>query len=171
MDVPPNIPSLLLEGLHMLSDVLQILVPAPGIHHQIHMVILHLRNHRVIDRPALLVGEHRQRPRAVLEPGHVGDDQALEERDAVVAVQAEAAHVGHVEEAAVGAAVEGGVHDGVLVLDRHRPSGEGDHLAAVLHVEVVEGRLLEAIGGGGGGEGAAVVGGGEAAGEGLAQLP
>lgn len=82
--------------------------------------------------------------------------------------------MGDVEEAAVGAAVEGGVHDGVLVLDGHRPPGEGDHLAAVLHVEVVEGRLLEAIGGGGEGAAAVVVvvgGGGEAAGEGLAQLP
>lgn len=40
-------------------------------------------------------------------------------------------------------AVERRVHDGVAVLHRHRPAGEGHHLAAVLHVEVVQDGLLQ----------------------------
>lgn len=166
MNMPPNIASLRLEHLHVLPNVLQIFVPTTRIHNQVDMIVLDLRHHGVINRPSLLIGEHGQRPRAGLEAGDVGDHQLLKERDAVLALEAEAAHVGDIEEAAVGAAVEGGVHDGVLVLDRHRPAGEGDHLAAILHVEVVEGRLLEfGFGGSGDGEGAAVgAGGGEAAG-------
>lgn len=65
--------------------------------------------------------------------------------------------MGHVEQAAVGAAVQGGVDDGILVLDRHRPAGERDHLPAVGYVEVVEDGLLQ-VGGGCGEMAAAVAG-------------
>ena len=139
------------------------------------MVVLHPGDYGVINSPAALVGEDGEGAGPEAEAGNVGDDQALKEADAVLPLEAEAAHVGDVEEAAVGAAVEGGVHDGVLVLDGHAPAGEGHHLAIVLDVEIVEGGLLElGLGGRGGGEGARPAVGlglGEVAGDGLPKLP
>lgn len=176
MDVHGDVPSLGLEGLHLGPDVGKILVPAAGIHNEVDVVVLDLCDDGVVDGTAALVGEDGEGAGAVAEAGDVGDDEALEKGHAVAAGEAEAAHVRDVEEGAVLATVDGGVHDGILVLDGHAPPGEGHHLGPVLHVEVVQGRLLELPiggGGGGGGKGLAVEGsgGGEAAGKDLAQLP
>lgn len=143
MNVPINTPTLGLEALHMRPNMRQILIPAPCIHNQVNVIILHLRYHRVINGAALLVGENGQRPRPGRQPGDVGDDELLQEGHAVPPLEAQPAHVRHIEEATVGAAVQGGVDDGVLVLDGHAPPGERHHLSAVLDVEVVQGRLLE----------------------------
>ena len=75
-------------------------------------------------------------------------------------------HVRDVEEGGVRARVcVGGDHALVGVLDGHVPAGEGDELAAVLHVEGVEGGPL-GRGGGGGGEGAREEEGGDGGGGG-----
>ena len=176
MNVPLHIPSLGLEGLQVRADVRQVLVPAPGVYHQVDVVVSHLGHHGIVDGAAALVGEDGEGPGARAKAGDVSDDEGLEEWGAIAAAEAEAAHVGDVEEAGGGAAVEGGVHDRVLVLQRHAPPGERHHFAAVLDVEVVERRLLELhrLRSGGGGEGAghgAGLGSGEAAGEALAELP
>lgn len=173
VDVPLDVPALLVEGLHVRPDVGEVLVPASGVDDEVDVLVGDLGDDGVVDGAALLVGEDGERAGAVPERGDVGDDEGLEEGDGVAALEAEAAHVGDVEEAGVGAAVDGGVHDGVLVLDGHAPAGERHHLAAVGDVEVVERRLLElglrrlrgarqvadARGGGGGRGGAAGEGG------------
>lgn len=143
MDVPLDVAALLVEGLHVLPNVGEILVPAPGVDDEVDVLVGDLGNDGVVDGAAAVVGEDGERPGAVLERRDVGDDEGLEEGDGLAAVEAEAAHVGDVEEAAVGAAVEGGVHDGVLVLDGHAPPGERHHLPAVRDVEVVQRRLLQ----------------------------
>jgi len=143
VDVPLDVSALLIERLHVLLDVGEVLVPAPGVDDEVDVVVGDLGDDGVVDGAALVVGEDGERAGAVPERGDVGDDEGLEERDGVAAPEAEAAHVGHVEEPAVGAAVDGGVHDGVPVLDGHAPAGERHHLAAVRDVEVVQRRLLE----------------------------
>lgn len=172
MDVPIDVPSLGLEQLHVGPNVGKILVPAPRIHDQVDVIILDLGDDGVVDGAAALVGEDGEGAGAIAEPSDVGDDEALEEGHTVATGEPEAAHVGDVEEAGVLAAVKRRVHDGVLVLDGHAPSGERHHLGTMLHVEIVQGRLLE-LGLGRGGEGLAVegLGLGEAAGQDLAQLP
>ena len=176
MDVPVDVPALGLECFHVRSNVGKILIPTPSVNHQVNKIITDLGDHRVIDGASALIGEDRESPSARFETGDIGDHKTLEEGDAVLAHEAEAAHMGDVEEAAIFAAVDGGVHDGILVLDGHAPSGEGDHLAAIFNMEVMEDGFLELTGGGGGGEGTVLVaavgmGVGEAAGEGLAELP
>lgn len=143
MDVPLDVPALLVECLHVRPDVCQVLVPAAGVDDEVDVLVGDLCDDGVVDGAAFLVGEHGERAGAVPKPRDVGDDERLEEGDGAAALEAEAAHVCDVEEAAVGAAVDGGVHDGVLVLDGHAPPGERHHLAAVGDVEVVERRLLE----------------------------
>ena len=143
MDVPLDISALLVEGLHVRLDVGEVLVPAASVDDEVYVLVGDLGDDGVVDGAAFLVGEDGERAGAVLEAGDVGDDEGLEEGDGPAALEAEAAHVGDVEEAAVGAAVDGGLHDGVLVLDGHAPPGERHHLAAVGDVEVVERRLLE----------------------------
>lgn len=113
----------------MLVQVLQVLVPAAGVDDEVDRVLAGARDDGVVDDPSPLVREHRQRARTDGDPPHVADDQGLEERDGVLALERQAAHVGHVEERGLRPAVLSGVHDGVAVLDRHRPPGEGDHLA------------------------------------------
>lgn len=143
VDVPRDIASLRTEGLHVLADVCEILIAASGVDDQVDVVISHLGDDRIIDGASPLVREHGERPSARSQPLNVGDDKLLQEADGILPLEAEPAHVGDVEEAAVGAAVEGGIHNRVLVLDRHAPSGEGDHLAAILHVKIVQHRPLQ----------------------------
>ena len=143
MDVPLDISALLVEGLHVRLDVGEVLVPAASVDDEVYVLVGDLGDDGVVDGAAFLVGEDGERAGAVLEARDVGDDEGLKEGDGPAALEAEAAHVGDVEEAAVGAAVDGGLHDGVLVLDGHAPPGERHHLAAVGDVEVVERRLLE----------------------------
>jgi hypothetical protein len=143
VDVPLDVAALLVEGLHVLPDVSEVLIPAPGVDDEVDVLVVHLGDDGVVDGAALLIGEDREGAGAVLEAHDVGDDEGLEEGDGLAAHEAEAAHVGDVEEAALGAAVNGGVHDRVLVLDGHAPASERHHLAAVGDVEIVERRLLE----------------------------
>lgn len=143
MDMPVDIPTLELESPHESLNMRQILISAPCIQNQINVIILHLGDHRVIDRPAVLIGEHRQRPGPGGKPLNISNHQRLEEPHAVLALEAEPAHVGDVEEAPIGAAIERRIHDRILVLDRHAPPGERHHLPAILDVEVVERCLLQ----------------------------
>jgi len=143
VDVPLDVSALLVERLHVRLDVGEVLVPAPGVDDEVDVLVGDLGDDGVVDGASLLGGEDGERAGAVPERRDVGDDEGLEERDGVAAPEAEAAHVGHVEEAPVGAAVDGGVHDGVPVLDGHAPAGERHHLAAVGDVEVVQRRLLQ----------------------------
>lgn len=149
MDVPVDIPALGLECFHMRSNVGKILIPTPSINHQVNEIITDLSDHRVIDGASALIGEDRESPSARLETGNIGNHEALKERDAVLAHEAEATHVRDIKKAAIFTAVDGGVHDGILVLDRHAPSGERDHLSAIFDMEVMENGFLELTGGSG----------------------
>lgn len=99
----------------------------------------------VVNNTAILVGENRERPGSRLEALDVGNHESLQEIGGVGAFERKPTHVGDIEQAAVGAAIGGGLHDAVLVLNGHGPPGERHHLAAVLDVVVIQHRLLQLL--------------------------
>mmetsp|Transcript_7941 Transcript_7941/g.28777 ORF Transcript_7941/g.28777 Transcript_7941/m.28777 type:complete len:278 (+) Transcript_7941:1018-1851(+) len=119
-------------------DVRQVLLPVSGVHNKVDVLSVHLGHHGVVDRSALLVHQDAQASASVLERRDVAHDQALDEGDGVLAGQGDPEHMRHVEDAALLPAVGRRVHDRVLVLNRHRVPGEGNHLCALVHVEVVQ---------------------------------
>jgi hypothetical protein len=127
VDVPLDVAALLVEGLHVLPDVSEVLIPAPGVDDEVDVLVVHLGDDGVADGAALLISEDREGAGAVLEAHDVGDDEGLEEGDGLAAHEAEAAHVGARWEELEGG---DGESDGVLVrrrggalLPRGPPSG------------------------------------------------
>ena len=115
-----------LERLQVLVDVRLVLLAARAVEHDVHILVVHLGHHGVVDDAALVVGHHGEGTGAVLQAADVADDDGLDELDRVLTAHGRAEHVRDVEDGSLAPAVLGGLHDAVLVLDGHAVAREGD---------------------------------------------
>ena len=87
-------------------------------------------DHQVVDQATGGVGQQRVDLAAVGQRDEVGGGERFQPGAGAGPADLDLPHVGHVEQAGVGARVEVFLQDARGVLDGHVPAGEGDHLCA-----------------------------------------
>ena len=116
----------------------QVLLCIGGVHHQQEPVLLESVQVGVVDGAAVLIGDDAVLGLVDLQRHDVAGQNVLQEGHTLRALHQQAAHVGHVEQAAGVAGVQVLGNDAGGVLDGHFPSAEVHHLGAGGHMDIVE---------------------------------
>ena len=128
---------LAVEALQRFVQVLEILVGVGGVHHQQIAVLLKEIQVRVVHRAAVFVGDDAVLCHVQIQCADVAGQHVLQKRLALRTGDAQAAHVGHVEQAAHLTGVQMLGNDAAGVLDGHFPSAEVHQLRAGGYVGVI----------------------------------
>ena len=124
-------------------EMLQVLVRVGGVDHQQIPVLLEAVEVGIVHRAAVLIGDDGVLGLVQVQGHDVAAEHVLEEGDHLRPLHQDAAHVGHIEEAAPVAGIQMLRHDVGGILDGHFPSAEIHHGSAGRHVDVVELGTLE----------------------------
>ena len=116
----------------------QVLVRVGGVDHQQIPVLLEAVEVGVVHRAAVFVGDDGVLGLVQVQGHDVAAEYMLEEGDRLRPLHQDAAHVGHIEEAAGVAGIQMLGDDVGGVLDGHFPSAEIHHGGARRHVDAVE---------------------------------
>ena len=122
----------------LLTEMRQVLVRVGGVDHQQIPVLLEAVEVGVVHRAAVFVGDDGVLGLVQVQGHDVAAEYMLEEGDRLRPLHQDAAHVGHIEEAAGVAGIQMLRHDVGGVLDGHFPSAEIHHGGARRHVDAVE---------------------------------
>ena len=125
-------------GQHVLGHVGKVLFPVGGVHHGQVRLFAELIHHQVVDGAALLVAHGAV---AHLVDGHavvVVGQQVVQGVQGRGAGEQDLTHVGHIEQTALLADSHVFLDHARAILHRQQIPGEGDDLAALLHVDIVQ---------------------------------
>lgn len=127
------------DGLHMSGDLLAV----GSVDDDEEVVVVESHDDDIVEDTTGFITHEGVAALAVLHVAYAAGTDTLEESCGVFALDREAAHVGDIEERAVGAAMGVLIADRGLVLDGHLPPGVLDHLGVVFEVVLVEGGVEE----------------------------
>ena len=108
-----------------------------GVHHQQIVVLLEHVQVRIVHSAAVLVGNDTVLRQIYVQRRHVAGQHVLQEFPAIRPFDQQAAHVGHIKQAAHLPGVEVLGNNAAGVLDGHFPSAEVHHFRAGGHMDVV----------------------------------
>ena len=97
----------------------------------------------VVDRSARFVRDDAVLRLTHVQREHVARQDMLQKRDLILTGHIDAAHVGHVEDRAVLAAVQMLCNDSLRILDRHFPAAEIDHRGLCVQMCLIQYRPFE----------------------------
>ena len=126
------------EGLDLLVQVSQILVGVGGVHHQEVAVRLKAVEIGVVHGAAAFVGNDGVLGLVDVQGQYVAGEHMLQEGHSLRSLHQDAAHVGHVEEAAEVPGVQVLGHNIRGVLDGHLPAAEVHHGGAGGHMHIIQ---------------------------------
>ena len=126
------------EALQGLVQVGQILIGVGGVHHQQIAVLLEQVQVRVVHRAAVGVGDDAVLGHVQVQRADVAGQHMLQKRLALRPLDQQAAHVGHVEQAAHLTGIQMLGNDAAGILDGHFPSAEVHQLRAGGHMDVIQ---------------------------------
>ena len=115
----------------------QILLGVGGIHHQQVVVLLEHVEVGVIHGAAVLVGDDTVLGQAHIQRRNVAGQHMLQKFLALGPLDEQAAHVGHIEQAAHLTGIQVLGDDAAGVLDGHFPSAEVHHLGTGRYMDIV----------------------------------
>ena len=116
----------------------QILIGVGGVHHQQIAVLLEQVQVCVIHRAAVGVGDDAVLGHVQVQRADVAGQHMLQKRLALRPLDQQAAHVGHVEQAAHLTGIQMLGNDAAGILDGHFPSAEVHQLRAGGHMDVIQ---------------------------------
>ena len=124
-------------------QVLQVLVDVGGVDHQQIVVLLEQIQIRVVHGPAVLVGNDAVLGHVQVQGADIAGQHVLEKFLALGPLDQQAAHVGHVEQAAHLAGIQVLGNDAGGILDGHFPPAEIHHGGPGGHMHVIQLRALQ----------------------------
>ena len=129
---------LAVEALQRFVQVGQILVGVGGVHHQQIAVLLEEVQIGIVHRAAVVVGNDAVLGHVQIQCADVAGQHMLQKRLALRPGDAQAAHVGHVEQAAHLTGIQMLGNDTAGILDGHFPSAEVHQLRAGGYMGVIQ---------------------------------